>query len=48
MITHKGWRPSILVKPDTDLNAPEFIPEFLERFEKTRQQIDSLLDIRRR
>jgi hypothetical protein len=46
-ITHKGWTRGIQIEADTDLDAPEFVSAVLERFEKTRQQIDSLLDSRR-
>jgi hypothetical protein len=43
-ITHKGWTRGILIKPDTDLDAPEFVSQVLERFGQVRGQIDSLLD----
>jgi len=43
-ITHAGWTRGILINADTNLNAPEFVSEVLERFEKTRQQIDSKLE----
>ncbi len=46
-ITHKGWTRGIPVNADTNLNAPEFVSEVLERFEKTRQQIDSQLETER-
>gem|GEM_PF-1286452 len=45
-ITHRGWTPGIPIDPDTDLNAPEFISDVLERFKRTRQQINSGLDTR--
>ena len=43
-ITHRGWTPGIIIDPDTDLNAPEFLSEAFGRFETIRQQIDSQLD----
>ena len=42
-ITHTGWTRGILIHPDTDLSAADFISEILDRFEETRQQIDSQL-----
>ena len=47
-ITHRGWKPPIHITPDTDLSASEFMSEFLRRFEKTRQEIDSQLDTQKR
>lgn len=43
-IAHKGWTPGIVIKPDTDLAAPQFALEVLRQFEETRRQIDALLD----
>ena len=43
-ITHKGWQRGMLITPETDLNAPEFARDLLERFARTREQIDALLD----
>ena len=42
-ITHRGWVPGILVEPDTNLRTPGFVSEVLERFEKSRKEIDSEL-----
>jgi ATP-dependent Lhr-like helicase len=43
-ITHKGWTRGIPIGPDTDLEGREFRTEFEERFARTREQIDALLD----
>jgi len=46
-ISHAGWGswyPGILINSETNLNSPEFISEFLEQFEKSRQHIDSQLE----
>ncbi|MDQ1316911.1 MAG: ATP-dependent helicase Lhr and Lhr-like helicase [Candidatus Poribacteria bacterium] len=44
-ITHSGWTRGILIEPNTDINKSEFISEVIERFEETRQQIDSQLNL---
>jgi len=43
-IVHKGWVPGMLIAPETDLDDPAFLAEVLKRFDRTREQIDSLLD----
>ena len=43
-ITHRGWTPGFIINSDTDLSAPAFLSEVFQRFESTRQQIDSKLD----
>ena len=43
-ITHRGWTPGVIINSDTDLNSSEFTSEILERFERTKQRIDSELD----
>ena len=40
-ITHRGWVPGMLIDPDTDLNSDEFVSKVLERFEKSKKDIDS-------
>ncbi len=37
------WGRAILINPETNLNTPEFISQFLRRIEQARQQIDSKL-----
>ena len=39
-IKHKGWSPGILIKPDTDLTAPEFRRHVETWFERVRREID--------
>ena len=34
----------IRIDSATDLNAPEFISDVMEQFERTRQQIDAVLE----
>ena len=47
-ITHKGWSRGIRVTPETDLEDSGFVSDVLDRFERTRQQIDALLQIETR
>ncbi|MFN2133799.1 MAG: ATP-dependent helicase [Anaerolineae bacterium] len=43
-VTHRGWTEGFLIQPDTDLDAPDFVQAFEERFTKTCAAIDALLD----
>jgi hypothetical protein len=45
-ITHKGWTPGIAIQPDTDLEDPQFAAQVRTQFERTRQQIDALVESR--
>jgi hypothetical protein len=47
-ITHKGWTRGIQIEPDTDLDSPQFLAQVQSRFERTRQQIDELIESRAR
>ena len=47
-ITHKGWARGIQIQPDTDLESPQFMKQYQSRFDKTRQQIDTLIESRGR
>jgi hypothetical protein len=42
-ISHNGWTPDIVMKPDMDLAAPQFRAEVVRQFEQTRRDIDALL-----
>ena len=42
-VTHAGWSPGLLVRPDTDLAAPAFAAEVLGRLAKVRAAIDAKL-----
>ena len=39
-IRMKGWRPGVLVRPDTDLDGDEFRTAVLSRLERVLKQID--------
>jgi hypothetical protein len=43
-ITHKGWTRGIAIQPDTDLASPQFVAQVGRQFERTRQQIDALIE----
>jgi hypothetical protein len=47
-ITHKGWTRGLQIQPDTDLESPAFVAQVQSRLDKVRQQIDALVDSRRR
>jgi hypothetical protein len=47
-ITHKGWTRGIPIQPDTNLNAAPFVAQVERAFEKTRKQIDTLIESSRR
>jgi hypothetical protein len=47
-ITHKGWTRGIAIQPDTDLSSPQFAAQVEQRFARTRQQIDALIESSRR
>jgi len=42
-ITHKGWSPPVIIKPDSDFQDDAFISGIEKRMEKTRQTIDGLV-----
>jgi hypothetical protein len=43
-VTHKGWTRGIHISPDTDLTSPQFAAQVEREFEKTRRQIDALIE----
>ena len=40
-ITNRGWVPPLVVMPDTDINAPQFISTLLEQVERCRKIVDA-------
>ena len=47
-ITHKGWTRGIAVQPETDLEHPQFVAQLERDFERTRKQIDAVIESSRR
>jgi len=47
-ITHKGWTRGLQIQPDTDLDSPAFAAQVQTRLDNVRQQIDALIESRRR
>ena len=42
-VTHAGWSPGLLIRPDTNLAAPAFAAEVLRRLARVRAAIDAKL-----
>ena len=47
-ITHKGWTRGLQIQPDTDLHSPAFVAQVQGRLDHVRQQLDALIESRRR